>query len=167
MDARLELILTIFTGVAALALVIQMLVLWSLYRSVKATQQRITSFADRWEPVADSTWRTVEETRQQVRELSAKLQDLAESSRVQVARVDDLLTEISNRTRAQMDRLDRAVEVTLDRVEETTAQVQRVILTPVREIQAVVAGIRAMVDYLARRRRPTVERATQDEELFI
>ncbi|MBI3666081.1 MAG: hypothetical protein HY236_07630 [Acidobacteria bacterium] len=167
MDPRLELILTIFTGVAALALVVQMLILWSLNRSLKATQQRITSFADRWEPVADSTWRAVEETRQQVRELSAKLQELAESSRAQVARVDDLLTEVSSRTRTQLERLDRAVVITLDRVEETTAQVQRIILAPVREIQAVAAAIRAVVEYLARRGRPTVEKATQDEELFI
>ena len=167
MDPRFQLLMTVFIGVAAAALVVQIFLLAGLYYSAREARRRVSSFADRWEPVADSTWRTVEETRHQVKEISAKVQDIADSTRVQVARVDDLLTEVNARARTQMERLDKTLAVALDRVDETTAQLQHTILTPVREINAVAAGVRAVVEHLARRRRSTVEQATQDEALFI
>jgi hypothetical protein len=127
----------------------------------------VFGFVDRVEPLADSAIRTVEEVRSQAREIFGKLQQIVETARVQVARVDDLLVDASGRLQAQLDRLDHVVGDTMERAEETTAQLQKTILAPVREINAWVAGLRAALQYLGRRTVSTVERATQDEELFI
>lgn len=168
MEPSFQWAITIFSGVAAGALVIQVLLLISIYRSAKATQERVSSFVERVQPLADTSLRTVEEVRQQARELLGKAQQIAETTRQQVARIDDLLVEAGSRARRQMDRLDQVLETTMERAEETSAQVQQTILSPVREINAWAAGVRAIVNYLATRRKvSTVERATQDEELFI
>ncbi len=167
MDPQLQLTLTIFAGVAALALLVQVFVMLGIYRAARATQQRVAAFVDRVEPLADTTLRTIDEVRHQARDLLSKAQQIADTTRAQVARIDDLLVEAGQRARTQMDRLDRMVGSTVERAEETTAEVQRTILTPVREIHAWAAGVRAILGYLGKGRVSTVEKATQDEELFI
>jgi uncharacterized protein YoxC len=167
MDANFQWAITVFAGVAAAALLIQVFVLIGIYRTAKTTEQRISGFIDRAEPLADTALRTVEDVRHQAREILGKANQIAEMTRGQVARIDDLLVEAGDRARVQMDRIDRVMETTMERAEETTAQVQKTILGPVREIQAWAAGVRAVVEFLGRRRVSSIERATQDEELFI
>ena len=58
-----------FTGVAAVALIIQMAFLFGIYRAVKALQERSSAFMDRWEPVADSSMKTLEQLREQTNEI--------------------------------------------------------------------------------------------------
>ena len=55
------------------------------------------------------------------------------------------------------------------RVEVTAEQVHKTISAPLREIQAVLAGVRTAFEFLGGRRRPRgpVDRSTQDEEMFI
>lgn len=166
MDAQYLLIITIFTGVAALALVVQMVVMVGIFSSSRATRRRIVELADRAEPVVDSTRRLVEETRQHARDIFGKVHDITDSTRAQVIKVDGLLTEVTLHTRANLERIDRVAEDTAERVEETMAAVQKTILTPVRSINGAAAAVRAVVGHLARRR--TIDgRPTQEEDLFI
>ena len=58
-------------------------------------------------------------------------------------------------------------DITVERVQETTAAVQHTILKPVREVNGVVSGVRAAISVLARGNRASVDHATQDEEMFI
>ena len=167
MDSNLVLVMTVFTGIAAVALLMQMFVFFGIYRSIKAIEERLSSFADRVEPLVESTRRIVEETRGQARDIFTKVQAIAETTRVQVVRIDELLAEVSVHTRAQLERLDRVAEDAAGRVEQTVATVQRTVLAPVREINALAAAVRAVVGHLGRRRVTVVERPTQDEDLFI
>lgn len=167
MDPTFQWAVTVFAGVASVALVLQVVLLISIYRSAQATRTRLFSFLERVEPLVDASLRTVEEVRHQAGDLLGKANQIAETTRQQVARIDDLLVEAGARARQQMDRLDRVMESTMERAEETSAQVQQTILAPVKEINAWAAGVRAVVSYLGRRKVSTVERATQDEELFI
>ncbi len=167
MDVNFQWAITVFSGIAALALLIQVFMLISIYRAARATQERVTGFVERAEPLVDTSLRMVDEIRQQARDILGKVQQITETARGQAARIDDLLVDVANRVQSQMDRLDQVVETTMERAEETTAQLQKTILAPVREINAWVAGIRAVLHYLGRRDVSTVERATQDEEMFI
>lgn len=166
MDARFLLVISIFTGVAAVALLIQVATMIGLYLSVRSVQKRLLALADHVEPVLDSSRRLLEETRQHARGIFGKLQDIAETTRTQVVRIDELLTEVSAHTRATLDRLDRLAEDAAQRAEETIALVQRTILAPVRGINGAAAAVRAAVGYLTRRR-SSGGRVTQEEDLFI
>jgi len=167
MDTRFLLVISIFTGLAAAALLVQMLLLLGVYLNLKAVRGKVLELAERLEPILDTTRRLVEDSRVQVREILSKVREVAEATRVQVARVDDLLVDVNQHTRLQLERIDRISETTADRVDQMVREVQHTILAPVRGINGLAAAIRAMVTHLAGRRLPAGGRATQDEEMFI
>ncbi len=167
MDARFLLVISIFTGVAAVALVVQMFLLLGMFFSIRAAQRRLETLADRLEPILDTTRRLAEETRQYARDIFGKLHEISETTRVQVLRLDELMSEISAHTRTNLDRIDRLAETATERIDETLVLVQRTILAPVRGINGAAAAVRAVLNHLARRKASVDGRATQEEDLFI
>ena len=159
--------MAVFTGVAAVALVIQMAFLFGIYRSIKTVQQRSATFMDRWEPVADSSLQLLEQLRQQSNEILTRVGEVAETTKNQVQKVDSLLTDVSDRAKSQMDRVDRTVENALERVHETAAALQGTLLVPIRQLRALAVAVGVIFEHLFGSRRPTVDRATLDEEMFI
>jgi hypothetical protein len=166
-DLLLLYIMAVFTGVAAIALLMQMLYLFGMYRSIKQLRERAVSFMDRWEPLADQAQKTLEQVRGQSDQILKKVEGLADQSKTQLDKVDTLLTDVSQTTRLQLERIDRAIADTVDRVHDTTEAVQKTVLVPVRQVRAVAAAFGAIVGSLNARRRPTVDQATLDEEMFI
>ncbi len=166
-DLLLLYIMAVFTGVSAIALVIQMCFLFGMYRSLKALRERAVGFMDRWEPLAEQAQKTLEQVRGQSDQILKKVDGLAVQSKTQLDKVDTLLTDVSHTTRLQLERIDRAIADTVERVHETTEAVQKTVLVPVRQIRAVAAALSAIVNALNARRRPTVDQATLDEEMFI
>ena len=163
----LLIVMAVFIAVAAVALVIQMAFLFGIYRSIKTAQQRSATFMDRWEPVADSSLQLLEQLRRQSNEILTRVGEVAETTKNQVQKVDSLLTDVSHRAKSQMDRVDRTVENALERVHETAAALQGTILLPVRQLRALAVAVGAIFEHLFGSRRPTVDRATLDEEMFI
>jgi hypothetical protein len=91
-----------------------------------------------------------------------------ETAQTQLTRIDQLLTEVTDRARLEIIRVDELVADTVHRVEQTTEFIQKSVVRPVKETEAVVHGIFAAVQVLLRRGGfRTPERATQDEEMFI
>ena len=80
----LLLIMAVFTGVAAAALLLQMVFLFVIYRSVKTLKQRSMGFLDRWEPVADESLNSILGLREQSREVLEKVSDLTDATKLQV-----------------------------------------------------------------------------------
>ena len=70
---------------------------------------------------------------------------------------------------AQVERVDRIFTDLTNRIEETATTVQRAVITPLREGQAIVAGIRAALSILkdVTRRRGAVRRQEDEEAIFI
>ena len=165
-----ELLLTImavFTGVAALALIIQMAFLFGIYRAVKALQVRSAAFLDRWEPVADSSMKALEQLREQSNEILKKVSELTDSTKTQIDKVDSILNDVSDFSKTQLGRVDNTVEGALQRLNETSEALQNTLLAPIRQVRAMVAALSAIVESLFGGRRQTVDRATTDEEMFI
>ena len=159
--------MAVFTGVAAVALIIQMAFLFGIYRAVKALQERSSAFMDRWEPVADSSMKTLEQLREQTNEILQKLSELTDSTKAQIDKVDSILSDVSEFSKTQLGRVDHTVEGALRKLNETSEALQNTLLAPVRQVRAMVAALSAIVESLFGRRRQTVDRATTDEEMFI
>ena len=119
------------------------------------------------EPVLQASRDLLVEGREKIASVTANLNEISQLARNQMGRLDDLVKDTTERAHMQVVRLDHLVGDTMNRVEETTEAIQRGVLGPVHEIAAVVAGVRTTLDFLFNRHRKTVERATQDEELFI
>jgi hypothetical protein len=69
--------------------------------------------------------------------------------------------------RVQFDRAEMVVDDVMTRAQETVAVVHGGIMKPIREINGVAAGVRAALHYFMRGGRPSPDRVTADEEMFI
>jgi len=160
-------IMAVFTGVAAVALIIQMAFLFGIFRAVKGMQERSAAFMDRWEPVADSSLKALEQLREQSTEILKKISELTDSTKDQIDKVDSILSDVSEFSKTQLGRVDHTVEGTLQRLNETSEALQTTLLAPIRQVRAMVSALSAIVESLFSGRRQTVDRATTDEEMFI
>jgi hypothetical protein len=102
------------------------------------------------------------------------LSAIAEMAKDEVAEVKHLLGDTTaiarreiDRAREKVDKVQNTLTVATDQFARTTAMVQQSVLEPAREFSYVMFGLRRAIDVLFAGRRLPVNRAYQDEELFI
>jgi methyl-accepting chemotaxis protein len=161
-------VVTVGVAIMAIAMVLQLGLIFGLYSAFRKLNDRMNAMMElQVQPMLNTARSILEQARRQTEQLAETLENITETTRKQVARVDQVMNEATDRARLQIIRVDEVMTDTLSRVEETTDYIQRSVVGPVHEVQAMVHGIRRAVEFLVTRggRRP--ERATQDEELFI
>jgi len=118
--------------------------------------------------VLAATNRIVEEARPRISELSEEAVGIARSARQQVERIGELMHDAGDRAHARLEQIDQAVDDTVEQVGQVGDAMKRAVLRPVREVNGLAAGISAAVSTLVHHsRKPSVDQATQDEEMFI
>ena len=160
-------IMTVFVIVSAVALVLQFFMLFGVYRSMKAIHDKISPLIPRAQSVLDTAERTIDQSRKNILEITAKANDVMDITRSQMSRVEETLGEMTSRLKVQMERIELVLDDSMSRVHETVASVHDGIMKPLREVNAVATGVRAAVAHLMRGGRPSVAQATSDEEMFI
>ena len=164
-------ILVVLVGIIALAMIVQclcVLIFVLSFRSYFARLETLFSqLAHDIQPVLVSARDILVEGRDKVKIISANVIEITVMVKSQVTRLDGLVTEASERARMQLVRIDQLVADTVIRIEDTTEAIQHNVLGPIREITALLVGLRTGLDVLFRRNKTSVEQATQDEELFI
>jgi uncharacterized protein YoxC len=171
MDQGLQNWLVASTAVTALAVVTQVAVLVSMFMGFKRLQSKIENLIDREiQPLMVQVRELVAEGRKTVDKTNATVDDIAAFAKTNAGRMDLLLAEAADRARLQLIRADQLISDALSRLEQATETVHRSVAQPMHEIQAVLTGVRAAVDFFfgrARNPRGPVDRTPQDEELFI
>jgi hypothetical protein len=135
-----------------------------------AMQNKLDTMLDRdVQPLLAETRSLVADGRKTIATLQGTTEEIAQFAHNQTNRLDGLFSEAVERARLQLVRADDIFTDALGRVEVTAEQVHKTISAPLREIQAVLAGVRTAFEFLGGRRRPRgpVDRSTQDEEMFI
>ncbi|MBX3276918.1 MAG: hypothetical protein KF868_02835 [Acidobacteria bacterium] len=99
---------------------------------------------------------------------------IAEMAKDQAADIQDLMGDTTalarreiERTRQHVDKVQRTLSDATDQFERTTAMVQASVLQPAREFSYLMYGVRRAVEVLMAGNRLPVNRAYQDEEMFI
>ena len=100
-------------------------------------------------------------------EIAVNAKDISDVARDQAHRFAEVGKDIAARTQAQVARVDAAVDDTVDQVQNAGTNLKAAALKPVREATGVLAGVKAAVSTYAQGRRNGMDRATQDEEMFI
>ena len=123
-------------------------------------------------PVLRAARELLVESKEKLALVSQNLVEISQLTKQQATRLDGVMSDVSDRLRLQVIRLDQLMSNTVARVEETTELVQNNIVKPVRELSAILVGVRTGLEYLLRRNRSRADRpapaqATQEEELFI
>ena len=109
----------------------------------------------------------VDEARVKIVEITTKTNQILDVAKQQMETVEEVLEDASVRTRRQMQNAEIVVEDALARAQETVELVHKGILTPIRGINGVAAGVRAALHFLMRGTRPSPDQVTVDEEMFI
>lgn len=161
-------VVAIAVALAAIAFLVQAGIAVALYRIANRMQAKVSPLAERAEPILDTTRQILTENQPRIAEISAHAVEVAKYARQQAAQIGELVEETSVRARVRLAHLDEKVEQTVEQVENVGGAVKAAVLKPYREMTAIVAGIKAaLVTYAQGGRRPSVDHATQDEEMFI
>ena len=167
-----ETVLTIFIIIAAAAIVLQAFFMFGLYRAIRKIKGEVVDLrADisrRIDPLAESLTEIVSSSRDPLCSITADLAEVARVLRERTGSVDEVLDDLLDRFRLQVIRVDQTITDVLEKVDKTTATVQRNIIGPVSEASAVLKGVQAGLDFfLSRRRESRASDVPQDEQMFI
>jgi len=161
-------VIAIAVVLACVAFLVQAAIAIAIYRVAKRTQEKVVPMVDRAEPILDTARQILIENRPRITEISTEAVEMAKTARKQAAQISELLDDATGRARVRIAQIDEKVEGTVEQVEQVGDAVKSAVLKPVREVNAVLAGVKAaVVTYAQGGRRPSVDHATQDEEMFI
>lgn len=166
-EHTLLILLTIFVGLAAAAMLLQAGTLLGLFLVARKVQEKINPIIPEIEAIVGVTRRTVERVEKHIEKIGSTSTSMLDTAKLQLARVDELLADATTRAKVQMERAEMVLDDTMTRAQQTVAILQSGVLRPVREVYGILAGIRTMLAHLGRAGRATVDHATADEEMFI
>jgi uncharacterized protein YoxC len=152
--------------IGALALVAQAVFLWGIFKAVRSMNDRVNVLLPKVDATLESSRVAIEEARVTMAEFRQKSNTLFDSGQKQINQLDLLLTDVTKRSSKQLAYAEAIVEDALSRVEDTVAMVHKGVIKPIRSISSVAAGVGAAMQYLLSRK-PNLERATLDEEMYI
>lgn len=171
MDSQNQTLLVALGIVIAAALVIQSIAVFLMVVALRKWLQRASDTIEdlnrKITPVAATASEMLTESREKIQAISSNIADITLQVKSQVGRVDAFLTDTTDRARMQVVRLDQLISNTMSRVDETTEIIQSSVVGPVRELSAILAGVKTTLNVLFRRNKATADRVTHDEELFI
>jgi methyl-accepting chemotaxis protein len=160
---------------ACLAFVAQAAIVFAMYRIAQRLQGRILPLADRAEPILtrvepilDNARGILEESRPRIAEMTGDAVVVTKTAREQAEQWRVVLDDAAARARVRIEQIDEKVDETVQQVEQVGEAMKTAVTRPMREVNAILAGIKAAVaTYVQGGRRPSVDHATQDEEMFI
>jgi len=160
----LDTVLALFVVLTAIAVIAQAVVLFAIYTNSKRLGNQLERFMRETREVMVP----VKSIKENLRQASANLVEIATAARDQFSRVETMVAETGEALHIQVERLDLAGRDVVNRINETAQVVQDSVIKPFREVSAITKGItRGFEAFLFRRNRSRVDEARQDEELFI
>jgi len=159
-------VMTAFVCVAAAAMLIQAGLLFGIYKSARGLQENVQRLMPKIDGLLETSRRTIEDSRKQIADITAKTSEILDITHKQVQRVDEILEDAASRARVQLDRAEMVLDDAMGRAQRTVAIVEGGIVKPLLQIQGVAAGIKTAITFLIRGRFNPAD-AHADEEMFI
>ena len=139
-----------------------------LVEQAQGTIKTVTSTVEKINAQAKETFDKVTvETRAVAAAVSVSSQEITKLAHHQAEQISATLDQAATSLQRQIAEYDRLLARTHDRIEYTTLEVQSSVLDPVRELSALLVGIRRTIEALVKRDRKQIDKAYQDEEMFI
>jgi len=167
-------LLMVFTGILAFAVLLQTLLFFGIYKSIKRATELLDGLGRDLLRNVEAVSSKLEESLTTLKNTSDSLkpvtQNLVNTTQIvhdRVADIDNLLGEIVDNARLEVARIQDTIQLASRRAEEAIEIVKDSVLAPVNEIGAIVRAVRVGLDVLFRRRRNPSSASAQDEEMFI
>jgi hypothetical protein len=170
-----EILLAIFTGILAVAVLMQTLIFFGMYRVIRRASDRLDGVSrdllrnvDKVTAKAEEALTTVKDIGDGLVPVKDKMVDAAGIVHQRVVSLDEFLEETTNTARLEVTRIKGRIESAADRTEELLDMMHERILGPVNEVVAITRGIRAGLNFFFRKRRNSSDEIPQDEdEMFV
>jgi len=166
--------LEFFSIVAAIALVVQVVILTALFFQLRRTTENVNRLVgdlhSRVGPILTRVQILLDDTQPKISSMVNDASHIVYLARGQAQKIDRVFTDAADRLRGQLVQVDRILTGTLEAVEDAGAKIKHSFWRPVQKASALVQGIKVGLDILrSRRRRRQGEepREQQEEELFI
>jgi hypothetical protein len=162
-----------FIAIAAVAIVLQTVVLTTMAVQMRAAVERllklVTDLNARVDPILTRTSRILDDSEDRIASIMGDAAEITRVARSQAQKVDRVFTEAVERLRLQVIRTDQIVTGTLEVIEDAGMKFRRGVWIPVQQASALLKGLKAGLDILRsqNRERPQSDAVQQDEELFI
>jgi hypothetical protein len=183
-DNTLSWVIAIGVGILLITQVAVFVGLYLLARRLVGVAERASQLQTRaeymlnnTEPVLKMAHGLMAELKEAADYFSQGMQHLAavtELAKDEAAEVRGLLGDTTalarrevERARVNVDKVQDTLAVAVDQFERTTAMVQQSVLQPAREFSYLMYGLRRAIEVLTTGKRLPVDRAYQDEEMFI
>ncbi len=125
----MEFWLEVFSIVAAIALVVQVIILGALFFELKRTTEKVNKLVSdmqtRVGPILSRVQLLLDDTQPRISEMVADASHIVYLARGQAQKMDRVLSEASDRLRGQLIHADRILSGALEAVEETGAKVRQ------------------------------------------
>lgn len=196
MDQTFKIIVEIGVAIIALSFFFQAIMVTLIYARVKkltavatSIQTRVEPLMEKAGPVIDQVQGTLTTIRQSVDKITAQTRDtfekvsvetravaaavsvssqeIAALARQQAQQISATIDQTTSTLQRQVSEIDRLLSRTNYRIEATAVEVQTTVLEPIREISALLVGLKRTIDALFGRDRKQIDQAYQDEEMFI
>jgi hypothetical protein len=166
-------LLKIFIAVTTFAVVVQAGILVGLYLAVRKSTARMEALAtevkSRVLPTVETAQNLMVELRPKIDVISNNLAESSDLVRNQLGRLDATVTDVLDRARLQVIRADELLNRTMDKVEETSEVVHKTVISPLRQVNGLMAAISTGVDVFLgqKRRHPRNGGGVPQDEMFI
>jgi hypothetical protein len=162
-----------FIVIAAVAIVVQMVVLVAMFIQLRVAVQQFTRIANslhsRIDPILVRVNRILEDSEDRIASFMGDAAEITRLARSQVQKVDRVFSEAVDRLRIQVVRADHILTGALEVIEEAGSTFRGTLWGPVLKASALLKGLKVGLDFIRGRQKPRSESdaARQDEELFI
>jgi len=151
-------LLKFFIAVTTIAVAVQAGILVALYVAVRKSSERMEALAtdvkSKILPTVETAQNLMVELRPRIDVISTNLAESSDLLRNQLGRLDATVTDVLDRARLQVIRADELLNRTMDKVEETSEVVHKTVISPLRQVNGLMAAISTGVDvFLGQKRR--------------
>lgn len=152
---------------STIALAASAIASYRIMKVVMGLKDKIEPLVPKLEDTLMESARTLQAAREELRDVGERTSRFFDSANDQLEALDKTRADVTDRLMIQIERAELVADDTLARVHEVVGALHSGVLRPVREVNGILNGVKTAIATFAQGRRPSVERATQDEEMFI
>jgi len=165
-------LLTVFTGVVALAFVVQTILFFGMYKAIRQIAPKLDALGkdllgniSAVSAKVDQGVSTIKDFVESLKPIRDKLSDTTDVIHGRISELDAFLDETATTARLEIAKIQDTLQSASQKAEATIEFLRTSLLAPFNEINAITRAIRVATDVLFRRRRNPG--SAQDEEMFI
>jgi hypothetical protein len=152
---------------AAISFVVQIGLLFGVYRMAKVTQDQVLRVVTMITPVIGTIGRFADENTPKLSQIATHASEGAKSLQEQASLIKEVLKDLTDRLRTKVARIDSAVDQTVQHLHQAGDVVKQAICTPMRHVGGIAHGVSAALSVLSRCRHESADHATEVEEMFF